>query len=339
MIRLAADTDDTWQPYTYTNQELSDRARQTEETLALLTPPNRSIVCWGDSLTAQGGWTGILQTRSGLTVYNAGTGGERVQTIMSRQGGDIMLVNNITIPAAVEPVTVATKTDGGFDTALGGKSTPLLQGGTLHVNPVMLGDLPGTLTYTGANATDPTGTWTFTRTTAGEAVVIDRPTAIRTNYDINHNNKEAIMIIFMGTNDGFYNDPAEIVNDHKLMIDHFRGKEYVILGASTGSASTMANYEAAMKEAFGRRFISLREYLAHPIYENGEIVSCYGLADQGLAPGSVEYNGVTYVALDEIAQGIVPHQILADSVHYTDGTKTVIGNMLYKKMQELNILA
>ncbi len=94
-----------------------------------------------------------------------------------------------------------------------------------------------------------------------------------------------------------------------------------------------------MKAAFGRRFISLREYLAAPIYDGeGHIISCYGLADQGLEPGEKEYNGVTYVALDEIATGTVPHQILSDSVHYTAGTKTVIGKMLYQKMRELNIL-
>ena len=94
-----------------------------------------------------------------------------------------------------------------------------------------------------------------------------------------------------------------------------------------------------MKKEFGRYFISLREYLAHPIYgtDGNTIVSCYGLADQGLEPGSKEYNGVTYNALDEIATGTVPHQILQDSVHYTAGTKDVIGNMLYKKCCELNI--
>ena len=86
-----------------------------------------------------------------------------------------------------------------------------------------------------------------------------------------------------------------------------------------------------MTQEFGRRFISLRQYLAHPIYdENNNIVSCYGLADQNLTPTSDD--------LDKIAIGQVPSQLLRDSVHYTDGTKIIIGNMLYKKMCELNIL-
>jgi hypothetical protein len=116
------------------------------------------------------------------------------------------------------------------------------------------------------------------------------------------------MIIYMGANGG-WNDSADLIHQHKLMIDHFKGKEYVVLGLSSGTAASMADYEAAMKEAFGRRFISLREYLAHPIYENGEIVSCYGLADQNLTPSTKEYAGVTYNSLDEIATGTVPYQL------------------------------
>lgn len=71
--------------------------------------------------------------------------------------------------------------------------------------------------------------------------------------------------------------------------------------------------------------------------DDGEIISCYGLNDQNLEAGSTEYNNQTYVALDEIAVGTVPHQILADSVHYTSGTKTVIGDLIYKRCCELGI--
>lgn len=301
---------------------------------------NKEITCWGDSLTAGGGWTTTLQTLSGLKVNNGGTGGENARTIVARQGADVMVVNNITIPASTDPVLIASRsTDQGIPTALGYKVTPLLQGGA-HVNPCYIGDIKGTLKWTGTSYADMNGIWTFTRAEAGSEVVIDRPTALRTDFDVNHN--KDIMIIFIGQNGG-YDDVQDLINMHKLIIDHNSSdsKQYLILGLSSGTAAQRADYESAMKKAFGRRFLSLREYLAHPIYgEDGTtIVSCYGLADQGLEPGSVEYNGQTYVALDEIATGTVPHQILADSVHYTAGTKTVIGNLVYKTMRELNILA
>jgi len=289
------------------------------------------ITCWGDSLTSMGGWTTTLAGLCGGTVYNAGTGGEGARTIMARQGGDVMTINNITIPATTDPVLIASKsTDGGITTEAGYKVTPLLQWAP-HVNPVMIGDIEGTLAWTGSSWSDPNGTWTFTRSEAGDAVVIDRPTAIRTHFDRTHNVKGEIMIIFMGQNGGYDNNLDTLVSMHRKMIDHFKGKEYVVLGLSTGSAASRADYEAAMKAAFGRRFISLREYLAGPIYdESNNIVSCYGLADQNITPDAT--------SLSEIATGTVPHQCLMDGIHYTTGTRTVIGNMLYRKMRELNIL-
>ena len=123
------------------------------------------------------------------------------------------------------------------------------------------------------------------------------------------------------------------------MIEHSQAKHTIVLGLSSGSAASRAEYEARMKKEFGRYFISLREYLSHPIYNSdGEIISCYGLADQGLELNDTyTYNGTTYDVLAEIKAGTVPHMILADSVHYTTGTKKVIGDMLYKKCRDLNI--
>lgn len=289
------------------------------------------ITCWGDSLTAGGGWTTTLAALSGATVHNGGTGGENARTIAARQGADVMTVNNITIPAECEPVTIAVRaTDTGISTEGGYKVTPLLQGGS-HVNPVDIGGIQGTLRWTGANYADQAGMWTFTRLEAGEKVAITRPTAIRTAFDRERNGKSEIMVIFIGQNGG-YTDIQDLIRMHRLMIDHFKGKEYVILGLSSGTAAQRADYEAAMTEAFGRRFVSLRAYLAHPIYDtDGEtVISCYGLDDAGLDPTDAD--------IERIKLGQVPQTLLSDSVHYTAATKTVIGTMLYKKMVELGIL-
>lgn len=289
------------------------------------------ITCWGDSLTAGGGWTATLAELSGAVVHNGGTGGENARTITARQGGDVMMVNNITIPAACEPVTIANReADGGIMTAEGNKVTPLLQGGA-HVNPVDIGGILGTLTWTGANYADKIGSWTFTRSEPGETLHITRPTAIRTAFDRERNGAEEIMVIFMGQNGG-YKDNADLIRMHRLMIDHCKGKEYVVLGLSSGTEAQRREYEDAMKDAFGRRFISLRAYLAHPIYDNdGEtVISCYGLDDAGL--------DATDEDIERIKVGQVPQTLLSDAVHYTAATKKVIGTMLCKKMVELGIL-
>lgn len=296
---------------------------------------NRYIVTWGDSLTAMGGWTSKLEELTGLTVYNAGTGGESSTTIMARQGADVMQINNLTIPANGS-VLIRSRQDsgGGIPTEFGNTVTPLLQGGLSHVNPVKIGDIEGTLAWTGENHADMDGTWTFTRSEDGDAVVIDRPTAIRTNYDRNRN-EPYLMVIFMGQNGG-YSDLDDLVRQHRLMIEHANAEHVIVLGLSSGTAAQRADYEERMRKEFGRYFISLREYLSTPIYTDGEITSCYGMADQNVEIDSdYTYGGKT--TKQEIEEGTVPHQILADGVHYTDGTKTVIGNYIYKKCCELNI--
>lgn len=73
--------------------------------------------------------------------------------------------------------------------------------------------------------------------------------------------------------------------------------------------------------------------------DSRETVSCYGIEDQN-AEINMDYispNANNLTVKQEIEQGIVPHAILADGVHYTTGTKTVIGDLIYKRCKELNI--
>lgn len=177
----------------------------------------------------------------------------------------------------------------------------------------------------------------FKRSEAGTAVIMDRPTILRTNYDMNKNNPY-LMVILIGQNGG-WSTFDELVRQHRLMIDHDNAEHVIILGLSSGNASGRAEYETRMKQEFGRYFISLREYLSTPIYENGEIISCYGIEDQNaeIDMNYISPNADNLTVKQEIEQGIVPHAILADGVHYTSGTKTVIGDLIYKRCKELNI--
>ena len=275
------------------------------------------ITCWGDSLTAGGGWTTTLSDLLGLPVYNGGTGGENSKTIMARQGADVMMVNNLTIPSEITPVTIASReTDGGITTFFGNKVTPLLQGGA-HVNPCYIGNIKGTLKWTGSAYNDITGTWTFTREEIGEEIVINRPTAIRTDFDINKNSPR-IMVIFMGQNGG-YDNIEHLIQQHRLMIEHSKCKDFIVLGLSSDTESQRMEYEQSMKNEFGRRFISLREYL-----------SKYGLEDAGIE--------ATTEDIEMMAEGKTPKSLLSDNVHYNAICKTVIGKMLAKKIKELGMI-
>lgn len=289
----------------------------------------KCIVAWGDSLTKNGGWTNKLSELSGLPLYNAGTGGENMYTIAARQGADVMMCNNITIPnTAGTRVTIATRAEGGILTEFGKRVTPLLQGGGDHVNPCYIDNVRGVLSWMGTNATDQTGYWAFAPNAKGTGRTIKRPTAIRTAFDINHNNPY-LMVIYIGMN-APVSPVDEFVQYHKLMIQHANAKHVIMLGVHSGTAAG-EEYITAMKKAFGRYFISLKEYLAHPIYDtDGEtIISCYGLDDAELTPTAED--------LTAISNGECPPQLMVDGIHYTDACKAVIGNMIYKKCQELNI--
>ena len=296
------------------------------------------ITCWGDSLTAMGGWTTKLQELSGLTVYNGGVGGENTKTIVARQGGDAIVLNNITIPGDGTPVEIAKYTDGGVATVLGNKVMPAIQSNS-NLNPVDVDGVECSLKWTGSSYSDTAGTWTIKRKTIGEDIVINRPTVVRTAFDKLYNDPY-LMIIFMGQNKGYDDDYEILIEQHKRIIEHANAKHVIVLGLSSGDTASRSDYEARMKKEFGRYFISLREYLAHPIYgsDGSTIVSCYGIDDQGLvADTAYSYGGNTYNSLEEIARGKVPHQILMDGLHFSSGTRTVIGNLIYKRCKELNI--
>ena len=285
------------------------------------------ISCWGDSLTAIGGWTTRLQTLSGIPVLNCGGSGEDVPTIMSKQGGDIILLNDITIPAS-GAVTIGTYSEP-MHTQFGKVSKPIMLDGQYTFNPCELDGIIGSIAWTGSSATDTSGTWTFTRTDAGTAKTLSRPTALRSYSDITRNSPY-LMIIYMGTNGSFeVSDYDELILQHKQMIAHANAENTIILGMTFSLVENPALYEQKMQDAFGRYFINLRAYLAHPIYTGGEITSCYGLADAGLTATSAD--------ITAIEQGKVPPQLLTDGTHYTDACKTVIGNYIYKCCCELGI--
>lgn len=272
----------------------------------------KRIICWGDSLTAMGGWPQKLASLSGLEVMNCGTGGENSNTIVARQGADCIMIDGVTIPAETTPVQLADYNNR-FKTYFGKIAAPLLQSGSHHINPCMLGDIEGTLKWTGSSYNDASGVWTFTRNVAGSAVTINRPTQLTTFADREYNNGRDIHLFFVGTNDGAF-DVDELLDKHRMMVDHCKTGEYLVLGLTRIQS---AGYKDKFKMVFGRKWLDLHGYLVK-----------YGLADSGLTATAADN--------EALAKDLVPPSLLMDAVHYTDKTRELIGIQVYKRLCDLH---
>lgn len=292
-------------------------------TIDQLNNIGKSISCWGDSLTGGAAgvpfnklWPSLIGGMTGRTIHNMGVGGESSATISSRQGGSNMLVKDFTIPADSTAVLVADQSNKPIIDNWGTIVTPLKQQWA-GVNPVTINGIKGTLSIIDPSLS--TSKWYFTRLTPGVEVIVDRPTAVLTDAMISH--RENIMIIFMGQNGGWGNDNNVLIQQIRRMIEFNSSakKEYLVLGLTSGTASSRASLEYAMSHEFGRRYVNLRDYL-----------STYGIYDAGISP--------TLADLNAMSIGSVPASLLGDAVHFNELGHQVIANIVNLRLVELDIV-
>lgn len=338
--------------YTYNNISLV-RIGDFKDTFIKKNGMKNTICCWGDSLTAGAGANKAININglAGATmpkalahllgyaipneadafdgnedkaVINFGVGGETSRTILCRMGAMQMVVDNITIPSSGSVSFSEIRcTDGE-------RVYPLHQnwsGSKWVFDTCYISGIEGTLTYTGPQVETETekGIYTFSRKDSGTIVVIDRPTAIVSPI---HKRYGDILILQIGHNGGWDNNYDTLVNQYRMAIEKAQTDRYIIIGMTSGNAESNREWEYALQTAFQRHYINMREYLAHPIYnESGEIVNCYGLADRGFTPTADD--------LEKIAVGEVPLQLKVDSAHFTSYGYYTEAEQVYKRGKEL----
>lgn len=282
---------------------------------------NRTIVCWGDSLTAGTGGNGttypdVLARLSGREVVNMGVGGETATTIAARQGGVNMLVSEFTIPSDRTPVAVKITGSNGIEVDPLKQDSAGVRGG---LNPCYINDVEGTLSLSG-------GTYYFTRSQAGKPVKIENDTPIVTQGMLKY--RDAAVVIFIGTNGGWVKEDSDWLT-YKVymeicdsMIDYldYNEQEYVIVGLTTGSNADRNSMDEVLSEKYGERFISMRRYLT-------DDVSLY------------ESHGIQLSDSDKelMAEGKVPRCIRSDDVHFTAEGYTMIAEKIYDHMKSIGM--
>lgn len=295
------------------------------------------IVYYGDSLTMYGGWTQIVEQKSGMTGYNFGIGGEDVPTIACRAGGDSMIVPaGVTIGKSASIVPIADKN--GIGTLLGYKAFPNRNGSTNDlgklVNPIYIGESrqPFLLYRSGSGDTESWGVAACDENlnivSLSNPFVINSPMLIRCSKNTEEYQSPKILFVFIGTNSGGYKTLDEYIMFNKLIQNHIGAQHTVFLGMTIGSSSgyfptgqtitTYSDYYQRMKVEFGTSFIDLHDYLMK-----------YGLIDAGMTPTSSD---------DEaISAGKIPTSFTTDGVHYTSTAKQLIGNYIYRRCCEINV--
>lgn len=287
-----------------------------------LTAP-MTVACWGDSLTYGQGGDGVtypseLAALTGYTVHNMGVGGETATTIAARQGAlDIVTTKTFIIPEGVSAVEIDFKASNG--------GTVIPRGQTVGGwSPCFIAGVEGRLSVSiKGNSPYEIDKATFTRTTAGDAVVVPAgtkiiPEAQKMDADIN--------IFFTGTNGGWTVDHTK-VNDNsdadcealveliEKQIAHTGKSKYIVIGLTWGSTGSNDNINNHLRDAFGDNFLDVKAYLA----------SAQALTDAGITP--------TEDDLSKIASGHIPTSLLlTDNTHFTADGYRLIAQQVYEKM-------
>ena len=256
---------------------------------------------WGDSLTAGAGGSGtsypsVCASELGITSFkNCGVGGENANTIACRQGGNSLILK----AGTVSEYSLSELTD-----IYGTTCNPLRQGsGSNSVNPIYINGVKCNLSVSQTSTTDPNAKYTITG--YNEPLLAETPVKF-SGCDIT----PKITVIFVGQNGPSLAERLSIIDS---MISKINDK-YIVMGLSTGSATSRSDEESNMLSKYGVHYFNTRNML-----------SKYGMAIMNLTPTTSDVN--------EMSKGEVPSSLRSDSVHLNANGYTALGKMLAQKIR------
>lgn len=302
-------------PARYVKRYVESDFTKKEEYLGKMTN-TVTVACYGDSLT-QGNQDGTGNTYpkyltalllNQCIVINRGSGGDSSREIASRQGGVGLYVQPFTIPATTTAVEIFLKCAYGSNTYFFPARQNISTLSTVYINGVK-----GKITYSGS-ASSQSGEhhYYFTRSEAGDAVEIIRPTLVKTNgYD----SRYYTQIIWAGTND---RPTLEKLKESTIptidnMIKFLHTDRYLVVGLTSKSyMSEIEEINEYMKKYYGNKFVNLRDYILE-----------YGLEDAGITPTSQDNI--------DIENGEMPTSLRNDSVHFNAKGYQIVANCIYQQ--------
>lgn len=267
-----------------------------------------NVSCIGDSLTAGAGGGGttypdvLASNNSDLKVNTFAFPSEASFYIAHAVGGMRVYADPFTIPASeylINAPTIILKQDNGNTLLMDHVATDSL---------CMIAGVIGELIYDGSVNK-------FRRISPGAAITLTRPEPVYQCFEMKHTGD--ISIIWAGTNDitiNSVNDPTFYYIDN--IINLLPHKKYLVVGLMADHLFTnLDNILTYFRRNYGSHFVNIRQYLLD-----------YGLSDAGITPTAQDTT--------DIANGTIPTSLRSDATHLNAAGYTVVGNYLYKVINE-----
>lgn len=300
-------------------------------------PEERTVLCWGDSLTDGMGmanysgnkYPDALQSLlgDGYKVRNGGYSGDKSIAIMSRQGAYTLTTKeDITFAAGEATVTLGLRKEGfGFllddGTELTGMNVQIGSGGGnrsnnyMLLNPITIGGESYKLGYSFGDLPKPykNGHYyvTLTRFGATQAKTIPAGSkVVLGNSDMSE--KSYCEIILMGANDGLGSSEADtklLISRYQKMIDHMKHDRYIVIIPYWASGA----HTKLFKQTFGDKAISLFDEITEETMKSVGVsptAKDLQMLKQKTIPRSLQYSTYDGLHLNEYG-----YKLIAKFVH------------------------
>ncbi|MCD7893301.1 MAG: hypothetical protein LUG60_06300 [Erysipelotrichaceae bacterium] len=281
---------------------VEEEAETKEETVEeTVTNSNARIICIGDSQTVMNnGYPTKLEDEIDLKISTFGGKELTSRDIAARLNAYPLYIKGISIPEDTSAVSIELYNNNG-------STSTLLQSDSSSIPTCTIDGIEGTIKYSN-------GSYTFTRSSAGEAKTIEGTAHVEfTKQDIN---EEDIVIFLMGN----YDDEDEYFSENLItfynnIIDEYDIKNYIIIGLTTRNDSDEAN--EALEKEFKDHFLDFKSYLLSDGLEGIDL--------------SDEDN-------EAIEDGEVPPCFLSDDINGNSTFNTLLAKQLVEKTQTLEYI-
>lgn len=293
-------------------KETNTNTKQKTEEKVSTSTETPTIYCIGDNQTVATNtksYTQYLSELTGMSVETYALNNLTTQQLAQELGVyKVTLTNDIIIPEKQTSVNI--------DLECQNHDLTFLQNGDI-VNPVTIGDIEGTLTYLPGEKT-----YTFTRSSAGEAKNCSAGTAIQTKFSKRSQNENDIYIIYTGYNDALniQDEIQKTITTQQDIISTLPNEKYIVVGLSF---ETMFPKVKALNDVFELRFAD--HFLNYRYQVLTEDLSNYGIQ-------------WSQNDLQEINQYKFPSSLKRDATNGNDTFNELLAKMLQDKMKQLNYI-